>query len=59
MTQVGEPWVVVLSDPRTGETDSFGPYSREDADRLRLWCAAELDLDGLGDVVVLVARTRS
>ncbi|MCD2185804.1 hypothetical protein [Actinomycetospora soli] len=59
MTQVGEPWVVVLSDPQTGGIESFGPYSRQEAERLQLWCAAELDLDDLGDVVVLAARMRS
>lgn len=59
MTQVMEPWIVVLSDPQTGGIESFGPYSREEAERLRLWCSAELDLDDLGDVVVMAARMRS
>ncbi len=59
MTQVREPWVVVLSDPQTGGIESFGPYSREEAERLRYWCTAELDLDELGDVLVLAAPMRA
>lgn len=51
----GDPWIVVLLDPQTGELESYGPYSQEQATRLQSWCAAELDLADLGDVVVMVA----
>ena len=59
MTQVNESWLVVLTDPRTGSMDSFGPYSRDEAARLQYWCTAELDFDDLGDVVVQTARVRT